>query len=70
MVSGAAHQKPTFLSDFILTVVLELGSVHDASFSILNMKTLQPPDDARFTLGLSMHLHRKQKSYTSFWGCI
>lgn len=72
-VSGSVHQQPLFLSYFILTVALKLASVHDVSFSILNMKTLQALDDARsvrFTLGLSMHLHRKQKSYTSFWGYI
>lgn len=73
MVSGAVDQKPLFLSYFILTVALKLASVQDVSFSILNMKTLQPLDDARsvrFTSGLPMHLHRKQKSYTSFWGYI
>jgi len=55
-VSGAVHQKPSFLSYFILTVALKLASVNYFSFSIVNMKTLQPQNDARsirFTLGLS-----------------
>lgn len=59
------------LSYFILTVVLKLASVHYFSFSILNMQALWPLDDARsvrFTLGISMYLHRKQKNPTPRFG--
>lgn len=59
------------LSYFILTIVLKLASVHYFSFSILNMQALRPLDDARsvrFTLGISMYLHRKQKNPTPRFG--
>lgn len=56
-VGGAVHHKSSFLSCFILTAALKLASVHDSR-------------SVRFALALLMYLHRKQKSYTLFWGYI